>query len=89
MNTALRKVTIPASVRAIENAAFEYCTQLREIAFAPGSTLKYVGACAFGDTGLVPDKVAFPSGAFVSEDAFEALQLLHVRQPSGFAAGAR
>ena len=46
-NTTLKSVTIPDSVTAIGDRAFEDCTNLTQINFAEGSNLKTIGEYAF------------------------------------------
>lgn len=47
-NARYTKVTIPATVEKMGNAAFTYCTSLKEVVFAEGSALSEVAWGAFG-----------------------------------------
>ena len=67
----LEEVHFPASVRNIYGDAFQYCSQLRAASFAEGSRLEWVGERVFGGIPLGAADVRFPSGARVSENAFE------------------
>ena len=44
----IARITIPASVTDIGNAAFNQCGQLESVTFAPGSKLETIGESAFG-----------------------------------------
>ena len=60
--TAVTKVTIPASVREIGTEAFYGCKELEEVLFPEDSQLETIGARNFQDSGImridIPDSVA-------------------------------
>ena len=62
-DSAVERVFIPASVRAIEKDAFRGCARLKKVAFAPDTRLERVEAGAFRGTGL--QRVEIPRGVRV------------------------
>ena len=50
--SGIEKIVIPASVKVIEQYAFDGCVNLSEVSFAPGSRLQEIGAEAFKNTSL-------------------------------------
>ena len=59
----LEEVTVPKSVRSIENFAFNGCGNLCSLAFEEGSQLVHVGKDIVGGTRVDLKKVTFPSTA--------------------------
>lgn len=51
-NTTLKKVTIPKSVRYIEDAAFAFCTNLAQVIIPDDAELLQIGFRAFAFSGL-------------------------------------
>ena len=66
-STALTSIEIPATIRSIESGAFAGIGTLADVAFAPDSTLTYIGISAFGGSGVV--SVEIPASV-VTIDAF-------------------
>ena len=62
-DSAVERVFIPASVRAIEKDAFRGCARLKKVTFAPDTRLERVDANAFRGTGL--QRVEIPRGVRV------------------------
>ena len=46
-SSKLKRIIIPKSVEEIQDNAFEYCKNLKEVVFEAGSALKKIGDCAF------------------------------------------
>ncbi len=77
----LTKVVVPASVRTIEQAAFQDCKALASVAFEDGSTLKSVGGSAFAGTSSLAS-VVLPEGVqTIDEAAFANSGLVRMRIP--------
>ncbi|MDD3947327.1 MAG: leucine-rich repeat protein, partial [Clostridia bacterium] len=51
-NISLTSVTLPASLKFIENSAFENCSALSSLLFASGASLQSIGTYAFAHTAL-------------------------------------
>ena len=52
VSAGITEITIPASVKEIEKFAFEGCTELATVTFAPTSRLETIGSAAFQNTGI-------------------------------------
>ena len=78
VNTAIRTITIPATVTDINNNAFKGCTSLVEVSLAEGSQLKSIGASAFyGCTALKEMKLSEGSQIeSIGESAFYGCSFL-------------
>ena len=48
----ITEITIPKSVKEIEKFAFDGCTELATVTFAPNSELETIGSMAFRNTGI-------------------------------------
>lgn len=60
MNSSIKNITLPASVRYVEYDAFSGCTSLQWVSFSEG--LEFIGACAFMDcislqAAMLPDSL--------------------------------
>lgn len=59
-NTGLKEIMIPANIERIEEGTFSNCGNLKNIFFAEGSKLKYIGLQAFRETIL--EEFIMPDG---------------------------
>lgn len=82
-NKTLRSVSIPASVEEIGESAFEQCTALSTLRFAPGSKLTTVGENAFSQCSSITT-LTIPDGArTIGKNAFAGLSSLKRLTMSG------
>lgn len=51
-STSIEKLSIPSSVKIIDNCAFDSCQKLNLIEFQPNSQLKTIGSSAFNNTQI-------------------------------------
>jgi len=80
---AVASVTIPSSVRVIEDDAFRYCSKLTTVIFEEGSQLERIGKCAFQFSGV--ESIALPASLReIAEYAFSdcALQSISFDESS-------
>ena len=69
-NDNIQSVTIPATVKTINNYAFNLCFGLSSVTFASGSELITIGEAAFGSTAI--SSINLPSKLqYIAENAFE------------------
>ena len=69
-NDNIESVTIPATVKTINNYAFNLCFGLSSVTFASGSELITIGEAAFGSTAI--SSITLPSKLqYITENAFE------------------
>ena len=69
-NDNIESVTIPATVKTINNYAFNLCFGLSSVTFASGSELITIGNAAFGSTAI--SSITLPSKLqYIAENAFE------------------
>lgn len=82
-NKTLQSVSIPASVEEIGESAFEQCTALSTLRFAPGSKLTTVGENAFSQCSSITT-LTIPDGArTIGKNAFAGLSSLKRLTMSG------
>lgn len=82
-NKTLRSVSIPATVEEIGESAFERCTALSTLRFAPGSKLTTVGENAFSQCSSITT-LTIPDGArTIGKNAFAGLSGLKRLTMSG------
>ncbi|MBR1763379.1 MAG: leucine-rich repeat domain-containing protein [Eubacterium sp.] len=69
-NDNIESVTIPATVKTINNYAFNLCFGLSSVTFAGGSELITIGEAAFGSTAI--SSITLPSKLqYIATNAFE------------------
>ena len=60
VNSRVKSVTIPKSVKEICSDAFYNCKKLRCVTFAPGSILEKIGSGSFRNTRI--ERIVIPKG---------------------------
>ena len=92
-NTTLLSVSIPNTVTEIGAHAFDSCTAMSTLRFAPGSTLRVVGERAFDDCKslnslTLPDSIEqFGSGAFYGLEGLKSLSVSGEVDTNGWLGG--
>ncbi len=82
-NTTLTSVSIPATVEEIGEGAFNWCSALSTLRFAPGSRLKTIGKYAFASCSSITS-LTIPDGARnIGNNAFYGLTNLKYLTMSG------
>ena len=82
-NTILTSVSIPATVEEIGEGAFNWCSALSTLRFAPGSRLKTIGKYAFASCSSITS-LTIPDGARnIGNNAFYGLTNLKYLTMSG------
>jgi len=78
---SITSVTLPRSLRTIDNQAFEGCINLQSVRFAPNSELQTIGNNAFRDCWRLSD-FEIPMGVReIGHDAFQHTRLTHITIP--------
>ena len=82
-NKTLTSVSIPNTVEEIGESAFEGCTALSSLRFAPGSRLKTIGEDAFKDCSSITSLIIPDGVESIGDDAFYGLKNLKYLTLSG------
>lgn len=65
----IEAVTLPSTLRKVEDNAFQNCASLKHVTFAPGSRLEKIGTQCFARSGL-EEVILPPSVQVIGASAF-------------------
>ena len=82
-NKTLKSVSIPATLVEIGESAFEQCTALSTLRFAPGSKLTTIGKRAFSQCSSITSLTIPDSARNIGDSAFNRLENLKYLTMSG------